>query len=126
MSDFHETRLTEVDKLLNKINLIYTSIKGKDDNGVDMTQVKDEFEKLRYEINGKLSEVETFLAKKDEYKGSDSHDVFEKSKLSVKVDEGLREIEEKLEKLKTGIRSQKSKPKKYVDVSLKEQAIGLL
>lgn len=126
MSDFHETRLTEVDKLLNKINLIYTSIKGKDDNGVDMTQVKDEFEKLRYEINGKLSEVETFLAKKDEYKGSDSRDVFEKSKLSVKVDEGLREIEEKLEKLKTVIRSQKSKPKKYGDVSHKEQAKGLM
>jgi hypothetical protein len=28
-----ETRLSEVDKLLNKINFIYTAIKGKDENG---------------------------------------------------------------------------------------------
>lgn len=33
MSDYQETRLTEVDKLLRKIDLIYTAIKGKDENG---------------------------------------------------------------------------------------------
>jgi hypothetical protein len=28
-----ETRLTEADKLLNKINIIYTNIGGKNENG---------------------------------------------------------------------------------------------
>jgi SYP7 family syntaxin len=93
---------------------------------VDLTKVKDEFEKLRYEINTKLSEVETFLGKKDEYKGNDPRDVFEKSKLSVKIDDGLQDIESKLEKINTTLRSQKSKPKKFGDVSHKEQAKGLM
>ncbi len=34
MSEYHESRLTEVDKLLNKINLIYTAVHGKDENGI--------------------------------------------------------------------------------------------
>jgi hypothetical protein len=35
MSSYHETKLSEVDKLLNKINYIYTSVHGKDENGKD-------------------------------------------------------------------------------------------
>ncbi len=91
-----------------------------------MTKVKDEFEKLRYEINTKLAEVETFLSKKDEYKANDPREVFERSKLSIKIDEGLQEIENKLEKINTTLRSQKSKPKKFGDVSHKEQAKNLM
>lgn len=34
MADFQESRLTEVDKLLKKVDMIYTAIKGKnDENG---------------------------------------------------------------------------------------------
>ena len=93
---------------------------------MDLTQVKDEFEKLRYEINTKLAEVETFLSKKDEYNGKDPRDVFEKSKLSAKIDDGLKEAEEKMEKIKTVLRAQKAKPKKFGDVSHKESAKGLM
>lgn len=32
-AEYQETRLTEVDKLLKKIDMIYTAIKGKDENG---------------------------------------------------------------------------------------------
>ena len=31
MSDYQETRLTEVDKLVKKIDIIYTAIRGKTD-----------------------------------------------------------------------------------------------
>jgi chromosome segregation ATPase len=126
MTDFQETRLTEVDKLLRKIDLIYTAIKGKDPDAVDLTKVTDEFEKLRYEINQKLSEVETFLSKKEEYKGNDPRDVFEKSKVSAKVEDGLKEIEEKLAKSIIVLRAQKGKPKKFGDITTKEKAKELM
>ena len=93
---------------------------------MDLTKVEDEFEKLRYQINQKLSEVETFLAKKEEYKGNEGRDVYEKRKISDKIDDGLSDIESNLNKLNTTLRSQKSKPKKYGDVSGKEQVKALM
>jgi methyl-accepting chemotaxis protein len=121
------SKITEVDKLMKKIDMIYTAIKGKpDENAVDLRQVKDEFEKIRYEVNQKLSEVETFLSKRDDFKTNEGRDVLERAKLQDKVDTGMKEIDGKLGELDRVLRSQKAKPKKFGDVSYKEEARKLM
>ncbi len=91
-----------------------------------MTKVKDEYEKIRYEINQKLAETEACLAKKEEYKTNDPRDVLKRTEYQDKIDRNLKEIEDGLSKLETVLRSQKNKPKKYGDVSHKEEAKKLM
>lgn len=135
----NNTKLSEVDKLLTKVNSILTALgKGPDAEnsnynilitniiGVDLTQIKDEFEVQKYQINQKLAEVETFLNKKDELKPNNPRDVMEKTQLNIKIEDGLREVEQSLDLINRVLRAQKKNSKKYGDVSHKEQAKNLI
>lgn len=93
---------------------------------VDISQVKDEFELVRLGINRKLNDVETFLTKMDEYKTMEGKDVMERTKLKQKVDDCLKEIDDKLNKLDTVLASQKKKVKKFGDITHKFEAKKLM
>ena len=60
-------KLSEVDKLLLKIDTIYTDLGGEaDPNFFDTSKVKDKYEKLRVEINRLISELEALMNQKEE------------------------------------------------------------
>ena len=60
MSDKEKKFLTEVDKLILKLDEIIISIRGKE-GAINYKSVKDGFERLRFEINDNLKEVETLF-----------------------------------------------------------------
>lgn len=73
-----------------------------------------------------MSEVETCLSKREEFKSNDPRDVLRRTEYQDKIDRGLKEIEDGLMKMETVLRAQKNKPKKYGDVSYKEDAKRLM
>jgi arginyl-tRNA synthetase len=125
---YETSRITEVDKLVSKIDVIYTAIKGKEEvsNAIVTSKIQDKFEKIRFMLSQKLSEAETFISRRDEFRSIKAIDVLAKAKLQDKIDISLKEINEKLANLNTVLRSQKSKYKKYGTLSFKEEAVKLL
>jgi chromosome segregation ATPase len=73
-----------------------------------------------------LGEIDTHLAKREEYKSMNPKDVLERNKLNEKIETGLGEVRGKLEELDVILKSQKNKPKKFGDVSNKEEMKRLM
>ena len=72
--------LTEVDKLILKLDEIIISIKGKE-GAINYKDVKDGFEHLRLKIHEKLNEVETLFNQRDKILNSlVPKEIFEKKK----------------------------------------------
>jgi ElaB/YqjD/DUF883 family membrane-anchored ribosome-binding protein len=108
-----ETRLSEVDMMLSKLETIKIAMRGKQETGPDTSKF-NEFDKIRYEITNLLNEIETFLNSRDDFdkKRSDTNRaVFERQKIQVKIDDRLNPVKQKLDNLKTTIDSDKRKKK---------------
>lgn len=93
---------------------------------VDLTKVSDEFEKIRYDVNQKFVEIETFLNQRDEIKGSNPRDILLKTQLQEKIDQRLDYVRTKIDQLGTTLSSQKKNKKKFPDVQYKQDALTLI
>ena len=88
--------LTEVDKLILKLDEIIISIQGKE-GVINYRSVKDGFDRLRFEINDKLKEVETLFNQRDKILTSTMpKEIYERKTIEKKLEELLDEIERKL------------------------------
>lgn len=116
-----EKFLTEVDKLILKLDDIIISIKGKE-GAINYKSVKDGFDRLRFEINDKLKEVETLFTQRDKIMTSTiPKEIFERKTIENKLEELLDEIDTKLKKLEIELKAQKNKVGKYGDFTQKEK-----
>lgn len=121
-----EKFLTEVDKLILKLDEIIISIKGKE-GAINYKSVKDGFDRLRFEINDKLKEVETLFSQRDKILTSTiPKEIFERKTIENKLEELLDEIDTKLKKLEIELKAQKNKVGKYGDFTQKEKMVKLM
>ena len=126
MSDKEKKFLTEVDKLILKLDEIIISIRGKE-GAINYKSVKDGFERLRFEINDNLKEVETLFIQRDKILLSTiPKEIFERKTLESKLETLLDEIEKKMKKLSIELKAQKNKTGKYGDFSQKEKMVELM
>ena len=121
-----EKFLNEVDKLILKLDDIIISIKGKE-GAINYKSVKDGFDRLRFEINDKLKEVETLFTQRDKIMTSTiPKEIFERKTIENKLEELLDEIDTKLKKLEIELKAQKNKVGKYGDFTQKEKMVKLM
>lgn len=118
--------LTEVDKLILKLDEIIISIKGKE-GAINYKAVKDSFEHTRLQLHEKLNEAETLFNQRDKIANSTvPKEIFERKKLESKLEELLDEIEKKMKDLNDELKAQKKKTGKYGDFTQKEKMTHLM
>ena len=118
--------LTEVDKLILKLDDIIISIRGKE-GAINYKNVKDGFDRLRFEINESLKEVETLFDQRDKILTSTvPKEIFERKTLENKLETLLETIEKKLKDLNSELKAQKNKIGKYGDCTQKEKMTTLM
>ena len=104
-----EKFLTETDKLILKLDSIIDSIKGKDEE-INYSSTKDQFEKIKIQIQEKLKNVETFLEQRDKiFNSTVPHEIYEKKQLESKISKLLDEINNNLKDLEIELNVEKKK-----------------
>jgi chromosome segregation ATPase len=117
---------TEIDKLLNSINTMYTKLKG-DEQKNRFIDVKDKFDRFKYEISQKMQEIENNLNERDKLMSSENpKDIVRRKKHENNASIALDEIEKKLNDLKIELKAQERKPNKYQNVENKKEILKLL
>ena len=118
--------LSEVDKLILKLDEIIISINGKQ-GAIDYKSVKDSFDKLRFQISEQLKEIETLLAERDKVLNSTvPKEIYERKKLETSLETKLDAVESKMKELNLELKAQKNKIGKYGDFTQKEQMVSLI
>lgn len=105
---------------LRKLNIIISSL--KENTNPNAEELKDEFHSLERILNQRISEVETYLARKEELSTSMLPvDVLERYKLNEKIEEDLKDIQVGLKQMETVLRSHKKRRKKFSLESLQHK-----
>jgi methyl-accepting chemotaxis protein len=121
-----EKLLSETDKLILKLDSIINSIKGKNEE-IDYNLTKDGFEKLKFQIQEKLKNVETFLEQRDKILNSTvPHEIFERKQLETKIEKLLNEANNLFKELEIELNVQKRKKGKYGEFDEKEKMKNLM
>ena len=116
-----EKLLSETEKLILKLDSIIKSIQGKNEE-IDYTSTKDGFDKLRFQIQEKLKNLETFIEQREKILNSTvPHQIFEKKQLEIKINKLIEEINKLLKDLEIELNVQKRKKGKYGDFTEKEK-----
>jgi chromosome segregation ATPase len=117
---------TEVDKLLESLNSMYTKLKG-DEKLNRFNDVKDKFDRFKFEISQKMQEIENNLNERDKLMSSENpKDIVKRKKHENNASIALDEIEKKLNDLKIELKAQERKPNKYQNVENKKEILKLL
>ena len=118
--------LTEVDKLILKLDEIIIAIKGEEGK-INYKDIKDAFERLRFQINDELKTIETLLQERDKILTSTvPKEIFQRKKLESNLETKLDTVEEMLKNLNIELKAQKNKTGKYGDFTQKENYVGLI
>jgi DNA repair exonuclease SbcCD ATPase subunit len=126
MSDKDQKFLTEVDKMIMKLDEIIVAIKGEE-GVINYKNVKDGFERLRFQINDELKTVETLLNDRDKILNSTvPKEIFDRKKIESKLEEKLDQVEDMMKKLNIELKAQKNKTGKYGDFTQKEKYVTLM
>ena len=126
MSDKDKKFLSEVDKMILKLDEIIIAIKGEEGK-INYKNIKDGFERLRFQINDELKAVETLLNERDKVLTSTvPKEIFERKKLESNLETKLDTVEEMLKNLNIELKAQKNKVGKYGDFTQKENYVGLM
>ena len=126
MSEKDQKFLTEVDKMIMKLDEIIVAIKGEE-GVINYKNVKDGFERLRFQINDELKTVETLLNDRDKILNSTvPKEIFDRKKIESKIEEKLDQVEDMMKKLNIELKAQKNKTGKYGDFTQKEKYVTLM
>ena len=114
------SKLSEVDKLIHKIDSIYNELGGESDpNYFDVSKVKDKYDRLRVEINRNITEIEVLMNEKDNVK---QENLNEKYKIDGKIEDKLISLKEQLKQFEIELKSQKKKLTND-DIAIKQQLV---
>ena len=126
MSEKEQKFLTEVDKLILKLDEIIISIKGKE-GAINYKDVKDAFEKQRFQLNEQLNEIETLLNQREKILTSTvPKEIFERKTIEKKLEDLLETADQNMKQLNMELKAQKNKTGKYGDFTQKEKMVQLL
>ena len=104
------SKLSEVDKLILKIDQIYTDLGGESDpNYFDVSKVKDKYDRLRIEINRGIGDIESLLNQKEDLP---SDKIQDKYILEGKVEDKLQVLTKQLKEIEIELKAQKKKSTK--------------
>ena len=120
MSSNDNKFLSEVDKLVMKLDEIIIAIKGEE-GVINYKNVKDGFDRLRFEINDELKSVETLLQERDKILTSTvPKEIYERRKLEAKLEEKLDQIDGMMKKLNIELKAQK-KEKEQMEIKYEKK-----
>ena len=103
------------------MNYIYICLEHKFSN------VKDTFDRLKLQLNQKITKFEELLEKKENLgEAKTGKQVLEIKKIENDIDNLIKEMEEELKQLEKELKAQKKKPKKYPNIQTKEKIFDLL
>ena len=126
MAEKDKKFLTEVDKMILKLDEIIIAIKGEEGK-INYKDIKDAFERLRFQINDELKTIETLLQERDKILTSTvPKEIFQRKKLESNLETKLDTVEEMLKNLNIELKAQKNKTGKYGDFTQKENYVGLI
>ena len=126
MSDKDKKFLSEVDKMILKLDEIIIAIKGEEGK-INYKNIKDGFERLRFQINDELKAVETLLNERDKILTSTvPKEIFQREKIESNLETKLDTVEEMLKNLNIELKANKNKTGKYGDFTQKENYVGIL
>ena len=126
MSDKDKKFLAEVDKMILKLDEIIIAINGEEGK-INYTNIKDGFERLRFQINDELKAVETLLNERDKILTSTvPKEIFQRKKIESNLETKLDTVEEMLKNLNIELKANKNKTGKYGDFTQKENYVGIL
>ena len=126
MSENDKKFLTEVDKMIMKLDDIIIAIKGEE-GVINYKNIKDGFERLRFEINDELKTVETLLMDREKIMNSTvPKEIFERKKIEGKLEEKLDKVEGMMKQLNMELKAQKNKTGKFGDFTQKEKYVSLM
>ena len=126
MSDKEKKFLSEVDKMILKLDEIIIAIKGEEGK-INYKNIKDGFERLRFQINDELKAVETLLNERDKILTSTvPKEIFQRKKIESNLETKLDTVEEMLKNLNIELKANKNKTGKYGDFTQKENYVGIL
>ena len=117
---------SEIEKMLKDLNIMYEKLKGDEDRS-KFNDVKDNFDRVRFQANQKMTDSETLLDQRDKLINSNNgKDIMEKKKIENKVDNLLDETQTKIKELEIELKVQKKRPKLYSNIASKEEMINLM
>ena len=94
---------------------------------INYKDIKDAFERLRFQINDELKTIETLLQERDKILTSTvPKEIFQRKKLESNLETKLDTVEEMLKNLNIELKAQKNKTGKYGDFTQKENYVGLI
>ena len=126
MSDKDKKFLSEVDKMILKLDEIIIAIKGEEGK-INYKNIKDGFERLRFQINDELKAVETLLNERDKILTSTvPKEIFQRKKIESNLETKLDTVEEMLKNLNIELKANKNKTGKYGYFTQKENYVGIL
>ena len=126
MSDKDKKFLSEVHKMILKLDEIIIAIKGEEGK-INYKNIKDGFERLRFQINDELKAVETLLNERDKILTSTvPKEIFQRKKIESNLETKLDTVEEMLKNLNIELKANKNKTGKYGDFTQKENYVGIL
>ena len=126
MAEKDKKFLTEVDKMILKLDEIIIAIKGEEGK-INYKDIKDAFERLRFQINDELKTIETLLQERDKILTSTvPKEIFQRKKLESNLETNLDTVEEMLKNLNIELKAQKNKTGKYGDYTQKENYVSLI
>lgn len=128
MSDNQTKFLTDVDRLILKLDEIIINTGGKkDDATMNYKNIKNRFELLALTIDNSLKEMEALLLSRNKILNSTNpKEIYDKRKIENKIESLLEEIEIKIKELKQELRILKNKEGKYGNFTKKENIINLI
>ena len=122
MSGNDKKNLTEVDKMINRLDDIKTSLKGEEDENLN-----DDFESLRFGIRKELKTIETLLIDREKILNSKvPKEIYERKKIEYKLEEKFDKVEDMMKKLKIELKMIKYMNGKGEDFIKKEKYVNLI
>jgi DNA repair exonuclease SbcCD ATPase subunit len=112
--------------MILKLDEIIIAIKGEEGK-INYKDIKDAFERLRFQINDELKTIETLLQERDKILTSTvPKEIFQRKKLESNLETKLDTVEEMLKNLNIELKAQKNKTGKYGDYTQKENYVSLI
>lgn len=120
-------KVTELDKLIHKINQVYEELGGEVSNEpkqYDVSKIKDRFEQLKVEISRGLADLEALLNEKENLP-QQADKIQQKYMLESKIDEKLNDLNKKMKEIKVEMKSYKKKNSKNTEeIEAREAILG--
>ena len=122
MSGNGKKYLNEVDKMINRLDDIKTSLKGEEDENLN-----DDFESLRFYIRKELKTIESLLIDREKILNSKvPKEIFERKKIEYKLEEKFDKVEDMMKKLKIELKMIKYMNGKGENFIKKEKYVNLI